>query len=522
MPDFDKNKIKEYLLLFLILLAGFLFRYYHIVTTGWIIGDNTHHLGMVQTAGSVFHFSDSDQYVRLARDYIEGKGLNIPFTPPMTAWFLIAIFTIFGDSYLAAKIIYALVGTFALLFVYLTARGLFGKRVGFIAVTFCATSFTLIFITGGLNTENVYLFTSSLAIYLFFVLYRGDQFSERHPYITSALFGVSAAAAILTRTEFLLILAIFFFYGLLRQGWDNGKKVKITISVVAGLFVLIGPWAIRNYTYMKSFNSVYAEANLPVFVPTALNGPYNFLEGHNPNATGTYSPAVSIGSNIQMVGEGGYTLALDPQNSDHLNMVRDGYRLGFKHIAEHPMDEIRMLGVKKSVFVNGFSSGFFLNNFPVGFTGSVANKADSFVPIHGWWFWLPLLLFFVGLVALVQRYRPVGVGNSVSGGAIRFLPLFPLIACLTTALMFYALTRMTFPTLPWFLMIVSVGIFYIVDLTGLRPPESIVYRRWEISIVIALFLICIAFWQSGDRQTVVKGEILPLGGYSVSPNKSVD
>jgi 4-amino-4-deoxy-L-arabinose transferase-like glycosyltransferase len=523
VANFDKlDRIKESFLLFLILLAAFLFRYFHIVTTGWIDGINTHHLGMVQAGGSIFHFSDSDQYIRLARDYIGGKGLNIPFTPPMTAWFLIAIFTIFGDSILAAKFVYSFIGTLSLLFVYLTATGLFGRAVGFITVTLCASSFALIFITGGLNTENVYLFTSSLAIYLFSVLYLGDRFSGKHPYMTSALFGAASSAAILTRTEFLLVLAILFFYGLFREGWDNGKKVKITASVLGGLLLLIGPWTVRNYAYMKNFNAVYTEANLPTFVPTALNGPYNFLEGHNPNASGTYSPAVSIGADIRLEGDGGYFLRLDPGNSGHLTMVRDGYRLGLEHIAEHPLDEIGLLGVKMEVFTKGFSNGFFLNNFPAGLTGSVASRADSFVPIRVWWLWLSLILFFAGCAVLVKR-APIRVGgNSIFRGRVRYLPLLPVIACLTTSLMFYSLTRMAFPALPWFFMVVSVGIYYLAGLIGNRIPVAISSRRWEASFTIVLFLICIAIWQSEWRLTMVKGDSLPLGGYNLSPQKGLN
>ena len=508
-PQNDAVSVRaEFLFVILVTIVSFVLRYLHLSSTGWVVNDVTRHLGMRMEAGSIFHFSDADFFVLLAHDYLAGKGTNIPFVPPFTAWVLIVYFKLFGGGYFGAKIMYAILGALSVPSTYLTARFLFGKVVAVITSLFCATSFTLIYISGGLNIENIYLFTLSLAVALFVLVMKEAGFAKRNLLLVSFLFGLASASASLTRSEYILVLLVFFIFGLLRRGWSVGKKSSVALSAFAGFLLIISPWAARNYLFMKEFNATHQNASLPVFVPTALNGPFNFLEGHHQNANGTYSPVV-VGETFSLDLMGDYIANLDPDNERHLEMIRNGYSLGFKYIAENPVKELKLIPFKTGVFINGLSNGFLLKNFPLGFAGRVPNMADSFIPDSKWNLYIMLPLFFFGFYRLIKTKK----GGSDTD-FLRWLPVIIIGIVFFVAVSFYALCRMSYPILPYYFMVVSLGISGFAE----RFSNPKIFN-WKNVFVLLFAVILIGILQSSSRVFLEKSGKLPLGGYYVKDGR---
>lgn len=491
----------ETLFVILVALFSFVMRYLHISSTGWVVDDVTRHLGMRHEAGSVFHLSDADFFVFLARNFLEGKGTNIPFVPPFTAWTLVFFIRIFGFDYFSIKIMYAMLGALSVPAVYLTARILYGRGVAVVTSILCSTSFALIFISGGLNIENVYFFTLSIAVALYVILMKEPAFVRINQLVISFLFGVASASACLTRSEYILVLFIFFLFGLLRRGWSPAKKGVVALTAIAGFLLIVAPWVGRNYSFMTELNASYKNASLPVFVPTALNGPLNFLEGHHANADGTYSPVVEYnGYSLEL--KDGYIASLDPTDERHLAMIRDGYRLGLKYIAENPAKELKLIPFKTAVFLNGLSNGFFLNNFPAGLTGRVPNMADSFIPDAKWSLYVTLPLFLFGGWLL---FRQKGEGETIF---LRWLPIFIIGIVFFVAISFYALCRMSYPILPYYFMVVSLGVAGL----GEKLRNTITFS-WKYAFVLLFAVSSIGLYGASGRIVVEKSGKLPLGGY---------
>ncbi len=479
-----------------IIILSFLYRYWHLGSLGWEEAGKSSILGMRFFSGSVLHFSDADYYALIADDFLSGKGMNIPFPPPFTIWALIAFQSLFGHDIFILKICYAVIGSLSILFIYLTARELLDKKTALITAFLCSVSFTLIFITGGLNTENIYLFTSSLSTFCFIFLYRERSIAARHYIIFSFFFGCTAAIAVLSRSEFLLAVFIFFMFGLFKKEWVPARKIKIFTAAFLGFILLITPWTVRNYFFMKELNKAYPQANLPTFVPVALNGPFNFLEGHHQKATGTYAPYFSERL------EDGAVLNLTPDNGSHLAMVRDGYRLGWKHIKENLPMELSLLPKKAGIFLNGFSNGFFLNNFPAGLEGEIPNKADSFVPKNKVALSLALLLFLYGFYQLTKMKDK---------GAIRYLPLLLLLIPFFVSIIFYALSRMVYPFLPFFYMVLSTGV--VALLKGVGPEKK---SAGKACILVVIVLILFGFLSSREFTLLEKKRSGQLGRFEIT------
>ena len=491
---------REIALVVFIVLAGFLFRYWHITSTGWVTDEESFYLGMLYKNHSAFHFSDADTYDKLAQGFLKNRSLDLPFNPPFTSFFLIAVYTVFGKSFFAAKIIYAMLGSVSLAFIYVTARILFSAPVAAATATLCAASFTLIFITGSLNIENVYLFTLSLSVCLFVLLYMEKGMALRRPRLFAFLFGLSAGCAALSRSEFLLILAAMFFFGLFKNGWSAKHKALTAMMALIGVLVVITPWSARNYVYMKDFNARRSAANLPEFVPLSLNGPFNFVEGHNPMATGTYAPGF-VGELVQ-----GYRVNMNPNDERHLAFLRDGYSIGWNYIINNPKKELALLPVKMKVFLNGFANGFMLGNFPAGLAGGSESMADSFVPDKKAALYAGIVLFLVGIVLLIVR----------GGSPVRFLPAVIVSAVLFVTISYYGLSRLAYPILPYYYMIVSVSLHFIAERFGMleRLP-----KRFALSVVA--LLVVVGFLQSRSFTVLHKKESGVYGKFKLTYDRSI-
>ncbi|MFQ5558992.1 MAG: ArnT family glycosyltransferase [Nitrospinota bacterium] len=464
------NKTIEVAAVLLIVLLAFFFRYWHLTSIGWVTEETTFLLGMQTENSSPFHFSDADYYHNLALDYLNGKGLNLPFPPPFTLFFLIAAYKALGVNFFLVKVVYAVVSSLSLIPTYLIARLGFGKAEGVLTIVLCALSFNLIFITGGLNIENIYLFTLSFALLFYTLIYSKPPDTRFFPPL-SLLFGFFSAIAALTRSEFVLIFATLIFCIALRKGVPLSFNLRIAVFSLLGFSLTLFPWGYRNYQYMKNFNLLYPETGLPLLVPTSLNGPLNFFQGHNPKANGTYTPEF-LGSM-----SGGSFKSVDFSNKDHLSYMVDGYKLGLDYIFENPKKELSLVPVKLGIFFRGLSNGFFLNNFPVGLSGGPETMADSFVPSSKAVIPIGLVLFFSGWV---------GATRLKGAPAIKYLPVLLLGTVLLINLAFYGLSRLVYPMLPYYFMMVAVGVVYLMKKTVLYEKVRPVHI---LALLIGVFLI---------------------------------
>jgi len=225
---------------------------------------------------------DFDWYVGRGAEIAHGRGYNLKglltaYWPVGWPAVLAGLFTVTGESVLAAQLLNAALGT---LCCWLTA--IFGFRVsnsrvvGNLAALLIAVYPNQVAYVPLISTE---IFYESLVLVSILML-MSSRNSNFFSLLTGALFGLET----LTKTQS-LILPIF----LLSWMWmvqPNRKTllrfVKRGILVYIGLVCVVAPWTYRNWTVFHEF------------VPVSTNGGWTLATGNNPEANGGYNPDTAL------------------------------------------------------------------------------------------------------------------------------------------------------------------------------------------------------------------------------------
>ena len=130
---------------------------------------------------------------------------------------------------------------------------------------------------------------------------------------------------------------------------------------------------------------------LPRGFLVSLYGPLNFALAHHDGADGGFSTARLEAPPPLAGGAGRYPPALvaglpPPQLAlvypPHLELVREGYAVGGRWIAEHPAEWLRLVGRRLLVFWSGAALGFGGSGLPLG-EGGVRRAVDLVTPAAG-------------------------------------------------------------------------------------------------------------------------------------------
>jgi len=206
-------------------------------------------------------FGDPFSYFNTARGIAEGDGYHVLFSHLPTAfhpigypgWLAGIVWVAQGlgleqHEPLLIMLVQAAVGTASVALVYAIGARLFNARVAIVASALVACFPNLIFYTGLLYSETLYVFGVLLAVW---IVLRVDW--NPVPSLTViALFGVVVGLSTLVR-PFTLPLPLFLGVALLRSGasWADAGRV---VGVALGIAVLVlVPWTIRNASAMHAF-----------------------------------------------------------------------------------------------------------------------------------------------------------------------------------------------------------------------------------------------------------------------------
>lgn len=186
------------------------------------------------------------------------------FVTPGYPLFLAVVY-LAGRSVLLVAVVQAFVGAITVGLVAATANQLAGRRAAWFAGLIAAVYPHLVFWTGYVLTETLFVFTLALAVCLLVraVQARGDV------RWASLVAGAAFGAAVLTRP---MVLAFALPLGLVALAFTRWRR-----HAVAGLvgFILIwGPWVVRNAMTMDAL------------VVTSTESATVLYQGNNPGATG--------------------------------------------------------------------------------------------------------------------------------------------------------------------------------------------------------------------------------------------
>ena len=189
-----------------------------------------------QDESKTLPFSDAKQYDNIAVNIVSGHGFSKivggPYVPttirtPGYPLFLAGIYAVFGHSYIAVKIIQAVLGAVLCILIFFIANTIYDdKRVGLISSVLTAIykPFILGFhYYGGpalLLTEYLHMFVVASAVLTLLL------FIKKENKAFGILGGFLAGLAILIRAEFIIYLILLFFYLLCMHRLSVKKLVR--------------------------------------------------------------------------------------------------------------------------------------------------------------------------------------------------------------------------------------------------------------------------------------------------------
>jgi 4-amino-4-deoxy-L-arabinose transferase-like glycosyltransferase len=201
-------------------------------------------LAWVATVAPSLVWPDEEEFVNVARHLAAGEGyVSISYRAnPVLPVYLAAVFRVFGESFLAARIGQAVIGALTCVLVALTATGLLGPTVGLVSGLWLAVYLPHAYLSGVFYAECLFTFLLALTVY-------GAVRSLDDPHRTRWLLvtGVAFALTALTRPVFLAflpVLAAALVYGIQTP---LAHRLRLVGLVVGAVVLTILPWTVRNY-----------------------------------------------------------------------------------------------------------------------------------------------------------------------------------------------------------------------------------------------------------------------------------
>lgn len=336
-------------------------------------------------------------------------GSDVFFLRPLLPYLLALFYALFGTRLLPFLLFQTVLASLSCLLLWDITRRLFSRLAGTIAGFGFALTSILVFYTGTLLYVELTIFLVLLFVWL--ILINGKTIW--HWVLAGLVFGL----LLICRPELLIILPAVVIW--LRRGPVPFRHLAL-LSLAALAVVAVVP--VRNYLLARD----------PVLF-TAHSG-INFYYGNNPSADGTWQPAGELDRSLGFSHErlkqvsrtvNGKTLSWSSASAYWLSR-------GMNFIISRPLSYLRLLGRK---FLLHWANYEIPNNYyPETVRVSSLPLRLAFVNF-GW----AMALGILGMVWAWHRRRQTA-------------PLyFAVAAFLCSSLLFYVLSRLRAPTIPFLL-----------------------------------------------------------------------
>ncbi|MBI5877782.1 MAG: glycosyltransferase family 39 protein [Chloroflexi bacterium] len=222
-------------------------------------------------AGNAYH-GDAVDHHALAVHLVRGLGYTWDGATP-TAYrmpgyplFLAALYVTIGQALLGVRLVQAAIGAALCLPVYRIARDLAGPKRALVAALSTALYPTLVYMTGWLYSETLFITVLWLALAL------AGRAMAYPAWKAAAAGGAVLGVAVMIRPEVALWPALLFILALLIRWPARRLRVIMAVQIIALAVAL--PWAVRNTIQLGSW------------VLLTTSGGSNLYAGNNPRADG--------------------------------------------------------------------------------------------------------------------------------------------------------------------------------------------------------------------------------------------
>lgn len=258
-----------------ILLAALLFRVGEaVVLQFWLDG---------RTERRFLIAGDAEGYWELGKKMAAGEEFALHNPPrrvmrmPGFPALLAGSIRLFGESYLAARLMLAVVGTLGCLLVYLLGMELFDEATGLIAAGATAVSPVMSLFSVMILSETAFAVGLLLSLLLMAKLVRASLEPKRtRTAILALLVGVTVAGACYIRPSWLLAAPLFAVAVAIPRALKKRplEGLSAGLLIIVGFALVLAPWTVRNYRVTGHL------------VPTTLWLGASLYDGLHPDATG--------------------------------------------------------------------------------------------------------------------------------------------------------------------------------------------------------------------------------------------
>ena len=244
--------------------------------------------------GGLELFPDGKDYDALGLSLAQGTGYAIhgtpnTFRPPGYPFFLAVLYTVFGHSYAAVKVVQSCLDALTCLMILFIGQRLFRTRVGVIASAIAVMYPFLVLYTGFLLSETLFVFLSTVFLY---VLVRvRDHYAGKWLMLGGLILGMMN----LIRPVTLLFPALLFCWAWIEFGTKERAAVTACMMTIWMMLPIL-PWMARNYAVTHSYMLIDDHHWLGLYIgnnrtilrdPEAIGGwlEPNRIEGFQPTFT---------------------------------------------------------------------------------------------------------------------------------------------------------------------------------------------------------------------------------------------
>jgi len=192
------------------------------------------------------------------------------FRPPGYAYFLAAVYAIFGDGYIAARLVQVALGLAGVILAFLFARRWFGRAPAMLLAAGMSGYWIFLFFEAELQATTLFVF-----LLLMFLNVMGIWYTRRS-FLPALIAGIVGGLATLVRPNFLAILVAALVWIVWARP-DEGQRRRTILGaagLVLGTWLAIAPVTIRNQVVSGEF------------VPISANSGINLFIGNNAQANG--------------------------------------------------------------------------------------------------------------------------------------------------------------------------------------------------------------------------------------------
>ncbi len=283
---------------------------------------------------------DAEVYDAWAKELAGGDwiGKEVFWYAPLYPYFMGVVYSLFGDSSLALRLIQALFGAGSCTFLAAATARLFNRRAGILAGAMLCLYGPAIYYDGLVAKPVLAMFFLALVLWVYARL----ASTENKKWTCLAL-GLALGALILTR-ENTMAFAPVFLWSLWRHFDAQSIRTRMlwTLCFVLGIAAILLPVTLRN-------GVVGGEYHL-----TAANFGDNFYKGNNPEATGTYMPLKAGRANPRFEREDATAMAEEAMGRPLTPAEVSGWLTdqSIEYMREQPIDWLNLSLRKLALFWN--------------------------------------------------------------------------------------------------------------------------------------------------------------------------